>query len=413
MQTLYPDYYAQFRCTADKCPITCCQEWKISVDDNTLKRWAALNPPVDSKLFTYVQDGQRVIALNSRHVCPFLEKNKLCRLVLEHGENAISETCQIFPRETHSFSDHEEASLMPCCPAVIDLWAAQDATPLTFPRPDIDSIPFFIRSAVIDAILQQTDRLPEQILSACFYMIQEIHRKKKPTKDFVSDCFSEKSFCQLYDAMDDLSPDCIDSVLECNELLLDLSVNYQKEQLYREWLTPLTQQAEALSELLTESEDEHPTQWQAFRTAFAQYEPLMRSYLANEVYSELLSFEDTTKHMLVRLQWLMLQYAALRQSLFLIWQDSPEAFSYEKVREALVIINRMTGYDEEDIYEYLENSFESLLWDWGYFALLAGFRTCRMADGSATGTIECSQDSSTVISFIFRRTVRFLLPPVR
>ncbi len=38
MQTVYPDYYAQFRCTADKCPITCCQEWKISVDDDTLKR---------------------------------------------------------------------------------------------------------------------------------------------------------------------------------------------------------------------------------------------------------------------------------------------------------------------------------------------------------------------------------------
>ena len=68
MQTVYPDYYAQFRCTADKCPITCCQEWKISVDDDTLKRWAALNPPVDSKLFTYVQDGQHMIALNSRHV---------------------------------------------------------------------------------------------------------------------------------------------------------------------------------------------------------------------------------------------------------------------------------------------------------------------------------------------------------
>ena len=56
--------------------------------------------------------------------------------------------------------------------------------------------------------------------------------------------------------MDDLSPDCIDSILECNELLLDLSVNYQKEQLYQEWLTPLIQQAETLSELLTEPEDE-------------------------------------------------------------------------------------------------------------------------------------------------------------
>lgn len=404
MQTVYPDYYAQFRCTADKCPITCCQEWKISVDDNTLKRWAALNPPVDSKLFTYVQDGQRVIALNSRHVCPFLEKNKLCRLVLEHGENAISETCQIFPRETHSFADHEEASLMPCCPAVIDLWAAQDAAPLTFPRPDIDSIPFFIRSAVIDAILQQTDRLPEQILSACFYMIQEIHRKKSRQKTLFQIVFLKKAFVSFMMPWTTSRRTASTLFWSATNFLLDLSVNYQKEQLYQEWLTPLTQQAETLSELLTEPEDETsdpskpyeeiasragialsnllahlqteeelPAKWQAFRTAFAQYEPLMRSYLANEVYSELLSFEDTTRHMLVRLQWLMLQYAALRQSLFLIWQDSPETFSYEKVREALVIINRMTGYDEEDIYEYLENSFESLLWDWGYFALLAGF----------------------------------------
>ena len=85
---------------------------------------------------------------------------------------------------------------MPCCPAVIDLWAAQDATPLTFPRPDIDSIPFFIRSAVIDAILQQTDRLPEQILSACFYMIQEIHRKK-PTKDLFQIVFLKKLLSAL------------------------------------------------------------------------------------------------------------------------------------------------------------------------------------------------------------------------
>ena len=334
----------------------------------------------------------------------FSKKINSAVLFLEHGENAISETCQIFPRETHSFADHEEASLMPCCPAVIDLWAAQDAAPLTFPRPDIDSIPFFHpfcshrRHFAADRPAAGADSF------RLFLYDTGNPPKKKPTKDFVSDCFSEKSFCQLYDAMDDLSPDCIDSVLECNELLLDLSVNYQKEQLYQEWLTPLTQQAETLSELLTEPEDETsdpskpyeeiasragialsnllahlqteeelPAQWQAFRTAFAQYEPLMRSYLANEVYSELLSFEDATRHMLVRLQWLMLQYAAVRQSLFLIWQDSPEAFSYEKVREALVIINRMTGYDEEDIYEYLENSFESLLWDWGYFALLAGF----------------------------------------
>ena len=30
------------------------------------------------------------------------------------------------------------------------------------------------------------------------------------------------------------------------------------------------------------------------------------------------------------------------------------------------------GYEQEDIVEYLQNSFESLVWDWGYFALVTG-----------------------------------------
>ena len=28
----------------------------------------------------------------------------------------------------------------------------------------------------------------------------------------------------------------------------------------------------------------------------------------------------------------------------------------------------MTGYDDDDIREYLENSFAKLIWDWGYAA---------------------------------------------
>jgi len=32
----------------------------------------------------------------------------------------------------------------------------------------------------------------------------------------------------------------------------------------------------------------------------------------------------------------------------------------------------MTGYEEEDIINYLESSFEALLWDFGYPALIVG-----------------------------------------
>ena len=44
--------------------------------------------------------------------------------------------------------------------------------------------------------------------------------------------------------------------------------------------------------------------------------------------------------------------------------------SYESFRDAIVVLTRMTGYEEEDILEYLENSFQSPIWEWGYFALL-------------------------------------------
>ena len=47
-----------------------------------------------------------------------------------------------------------------------------------------------------------------------------------------------------------------------------------------------------------------------------------------------------------------------------------EALDYEMVREYMVVISRMTGYEDGDIREYLENSFAELIWDWGYFALI-------------------------------------------
>ncbi len=48
--------------------------------------------------------------------------------------------------------------------------------------------------------------------------------------------------------------------------------------------------------------------------------------------------------------------------------------TYETIREHIVIISRMTGYDDDDIREYLENSFAKLIWDWGYAALIMGIR---------------------------------------
>lgn len=37
--TIKVNYYDQFKCIADKCSLSCCQEWRIAVDDETHQKW--------------------------------------------------------------------------------------------------------------------------------------------------------------------------------------------------------------------------------------------------------------------------------------------------------------------------------------------------------------------------------------
>ena len=39
MLTRVPDYYEAFHCLAGACPHTCCEKWKVVVDDETARRY--------------------------------------------------------------------------------------------------------------------------------------------------------------------------------------------------------------------------------------------------------------------------------------------------------------------------------------------------------------------------------------
>ena len=395
MTQIRPDYYDRFSCTADQCPITCCQEWKISVDEHTNKCWKKLAPPANTipaktrlSAYTTFKDGTRVIALNQDHRCPFLSKEKLCKLVLEHGDQVLSETCQVFPRETHTFDTHEEQSLMPCCPAVIDLW--KDCETLHFPEvsdqwfqtesdrnsaaldgssDDVsDALLFQLRSKLI-ALMQRSDRTPSQALMESFYILLELYRNDDWNEETLNDYFSESTLTELHKAIFSASQAPEDTIIEDNEILQDLAVNYQKEGLYQSYLNPILADAEALAE--DYGTETLTRQWETFLQSLKGFHPLLKNVLANELFSDLLIPGGDLENMLVQMQWMALEYAAVRQSLFLLWlQNGGQELTYEQVRDYLVILMRMTGYDEDDIYEYLENSFEELVWEWGYFALV-------------------------------------------
>lgn len=391
MKNYQPDYYNKFKCIADKCSITCCQEWKIAVDEATNRKWKKLSADKVSgksnnlSSYTCHKDGSRVIKLDEKHRCPFLSKDKLCHLVMTYSDEVLSETCTLFPREIHRFSTHEERTLMPCCPAVIDLWCEK---PVTFPiiseTMDNLSPAFLIRDNLIKLISDQGLSVEQALLDG-LYILLELYKNQPITKAHIQEYFSGHTLNELNTAMEDIHIPDEDTFIECNELLQDLSVNYRKEGLYTAFLKPLLTEACRYSNIYSQSDNNSmsrslQTSQKQFYSLLTDYDIVFRNYLANELFSDLISPETAStkkiiKHMIIKMQWIMIEYTAIRQSLFLWYSHNANSpLTYETIKEHIVIISRMTGYDDDDIREYLENSFAKLIWDWGYAALIMGIR---------------------------------------
>lgn len=374
--------YDDFTCTADKCPLTCCQEWKISVDEDTYEDWKQV--PADEKclgiketdkmLSDYVtyKDETRVIALNEEKKCPFLNKEKLCRLVLTHGDSMLSETCQVFPRQNSSFEDRKIYALMAGCPAVVDILKEKDTIEvLREEEGDSEDILFEIRDILLQ-LIRREDISAEEALQLGFIMLLNLTEddSEEAMSEVLDDFTCEETLQEMIQEIREMEFQKVYTFEECNELFLDLAENYRKEGIYAEYLEPAAELAEEYEDAPEYEVEEDVAE---FLGQYKVYEKLMRNYLLTEVFANFYLPEASLQTVVMAFQWIAMEYAAIRHGIFLQWVLSrQDEISYEIVRDAIVIISRMTGYDEEDIQEYLENSFETPVWEWGYLALITG-----------------------------------------
>lgn len=303
-----PDYYKDFICIADLCSFTCCREWKISVDEDTFKKWKSTRTPEEmcdaggwqqtkkEKLSGYVRkkDGSRVIGLNEEKNCPFLNDKKLCRLVLAYGDEILSQTCQLFPREIHKFNeDVTESFLMPSCPAVIDLlWEREH---ISFSG-EVDAsayrelAPLVGLRAFLARLMEDDTHTPEHDLMKIFYVLLDLYERVEdeqaknalgPDLTDVTKLYPDGFLGELSKTIDGIEQTLQYSIEERNELLLDLAENYRREGLYEKYLEPVAQLAEQLSE--QGINEEVVKEWQEFEVQFLKYQPLMRRFLLTEL----------------------------------------------------------------------------------------------------------------------------------
>lgn len=119
MKILKPFYYDEFECVADKCIDTCCAGWSIHIDDETYKKYMAVEGEFGEKLRNSIKVGEKKsFILDEQKRCPFLQENMLCEIYNELGKDALSDVCTTYPRKQQNYLDIIEQSLTISCPEV-------------------------------------------------------------------------------------------------------------------------------------------------------------------------------------------------------------------------------------------------------------------------------------------------------
>lgn len=117
MKLIAPDYYDSFKCIAEKCRHNCCIGWEIDIDEFTLDYYESLEGEMGERLRKNIScDGDTAhFCLGENERCPFLNKNNLCDIISDLGEDALCDICADHPRFRNYFPNREEIGLGLCC----------------------------------------------------------------------------------------------------------------------------------------------------------------------------------------------------------------------------------------------------------------------------------------------------------
>ncbi len=116
------DLWDRFTCLGSKCPDSCCKGWIIPLSNEDRIRFLRFGGSMRLSLICAML-GHRLGDFNSSsRVCPFLSKDKLCKLQLKKGHDFIPETCRSYPRAYRNYGEFEERFVDLSCILVAKLF---------------------------------------------------------------------------------------------------------------------------------------------------------------------------------------------------------------------------------------------------------------------------------------------------
>ena len=127
-----PSFFDQFKCIGSACTDTCCAGWEIEVDETTAQGYLAEKGAFGDRLRREIgsEPGEYFFKLKKNR-CPFLNKENLCDIFINLGEDRLCDICREHPRFYNWFGDYTEVGLGLCCEEAERLLFS-DSKPLTF-----------------------------------------------------------------------------------------------------------------------------------------------------------------------------------------------------------------------------------------------------------------------------------------
>ena len=178
MNQLTPKYYDEFKCIGSDCPETCCQGWKISIDEKTFNKYQKLdNLKLKKESDKFVKKLPREVKgffaqINMKNgTCPFLGSDKLCSVQKEYGNSYLSTACAQYPRKLSVYQNKKIKSLGLGCPESTRLILFKNDS-MNIIEDDLYSVKNFIK-LYDDRKIADVKLLGEKIFNLCFSLIKD------------------------------------------------------------------------------------------------------------------------------------------------------------------------------------------------------------------------------------------------
>lgn len=183
-----PSAMKKFQCIAEKCAWNCCRTWRVPVDPvhaAEFRGWVEPDGtrPMDGflKMIRTKRGGQSdetayldlPSTVNQR--CKFLDTLGRCTIQLRFGEDALCDTCALFPRRLFQIDDRTFMTASLSCPETVrELILTERPLTLSVQRCAVDTDIESIDTVLIpDDSLRELLQHREEFLSRCFAILYE------------------------------------------------------------------------------------------------------------------------------------------------------------------------------------------------------------------------------------------------